>query len=92
MDKETRGNAYWSKKNCVATLACAQRIITLVQVIRERAVQGDAPAEGAAANPEQPDELDREIAAAEAEADRLTNEVIRAAHKKAFDKHVHKKG
>lgn len=90
MDKQTRGDRYWCKKDAVATLACAQRIISLVQVIRERAVAGDGPADGKPTD-EQPDELDREIAAAEAEADRLTSQVIRNAHKKAFDKHVHKK-
>lgn len=89
MDKETRGNAYWTKKNCVATLACAQRIFTLVQVIRERAVSGDPPSEGDA--PTVDDSLDKEIAEAEAEAARLTNQVLRKAHKSAFDKRVHKK-
>lgn len=91
MGKQTRGDRYWCKKDAVATLACAQRIINLVQVIRERAVQGDGPADGKATEDDQPDELDREVAAAEAEADRLTSQVIRNAHKKAFDKHVHKK-
>ena len=90
MEKQTRGDRYWCKKDAVATLACAQRIFNLVQVIRERAVGGgDAPTEG------EPDdgsgELDREIAAAEAEAARLTDQVLRSARKEQFDKHVHKK-
>lgn len=87
MDKETRGNAYWSKKSCVATLACAQRIFNLVQVIRERSVPVDAEQpEG-----DVPDSLDSEIAAAEKEAKSLLDSVQRGARKQAFDKHVHKK-
>lgn len=88
MDKETRGNAYWVKKNAVATLACAQRIFTLVQVIRERSAP-DLPTAGDA--PEVDDSLDKEVAAAEAEAARLLDHVQRGAKKAAFDKHVHKK-
>lgn len=90
MEKTTRGDRYWCKKDAVATLACAQRIFNLVQVIRERAVPVNPESEqgeGDAA-----DSLDAEIASAEAEAKRLLDQVQRGARKEAFDKHVHKKG
>lgn len=90
MEKTTRGDRYWCKKDAVATLACAQRIFNLVQVIRERSApdlppgpDGEAPVE---------DSLDEEVAAAEAEATKLLDQVQRGARKAVFDKHVHKKG
>lgn len=90
MEKTTRGDRYWCKKDAVATLACAQRIFNLVQVIRERSApdlppgpDGETPVE---------DSLDKEVAAAEAEATKLLDQVQRGARKAVFDKHVHKKG
>lgn len=89
MEKTTRGDRYWCKKDAVATLACAQRIFNLVQVVRERSV-ADLPS-----NPEEKqevdDSLDREVAAAEAEAARLLDQVQRGVKKAEFDKRVHKK-
>lgn len=87
MDKDTRGDRYWTKKDCVATLACAQRIFNLVQVIRERSV----PVDPEKPEGDVPDGLDAEIAAAEKEAKSLLDSVQRGARKQAFDKHVHKK-
>ena len=80
MDKSTRGDRYWCKKDAVATLACAQRIFGLMQVIRERSVPVDpeTPGEG-----EEGDPLDAEVAAAEAEAQRLLENLQRGARKKA---------
>ncbi len=93
MDKQTRGDRYWCKKDAVATLACAQRIFNLVQVIRERG-SGDLPPPPAGddgGDPEK-DTLDKEVAAAEAEATRLLDQLQRNTRKEAFDKRVHKKG
>ena len=90
MEKTTRGDRYWCKKDAVATLACAQRIFNLVQVIRERAVPVNP--EGQEGEGEGADSLDAEIASAEAEAKKLLDQVQRGARKEAFDKHVHKKG
>lgn len=88
MEKTTRGDRYWCKKDAVATLACAQRIFNLVQVIRERSIPpSPATPEGA----EPVDGLDEEVAAAEKEAQRLLNDVQRGARKAEFDKRVHKK-
>jgi hypothetical protein len=89
MEKTTRGDRYWCKKDAVATLACAQRIFNLVQVIRERSIPPSPPKpEGEEAVE---DSLDAEVAAAEKEAQRLLDDVQRGARKAAFDKHVHKK-
>src|SRR5690606_31063969 len=41
MQRETRGDLYWCKKNAVATLACAQRIIGLVDLAREKSAGGE---------------------------------------------------
>ncbi len=89
MDAKTRGDAYWVKKNAVATLACAQRIINLVQVIRERSV-AELPADSAGEEKVE-DSLDAEVAAAEKQAKEMLDAVSRGARKAAFDKHVHKK-
>lgn len=91
MDKGTRGDRYWCKKDAVATLACAQRITNLLQVIRERQVPVD-PQPGATGEDGQPeDSLDAEVAAAEAEATKLLDDLQRKTRKEAFDKHVHRK-
>ena len=91
MDKGTRGDRYWCKKDAVATLACAQRIFNLVQVIRERSAPDLPPGPAEEGAPVE-DSLDKEVAAAEAEAARLLDQVQRGARKAEFDKHVHKKG
>ncbi|HEY0878997.1 MAG TPA: hypothetical protein VGE10_11160 [Zeimonas sp.] len=86
MSRDTRGDLYWCKKNAVATLACAQRIIGLVDVARAKSAAGeDNP--GAVTDGE--DELEQEVAAAEKEAAALMDEIQRKARKAAFDKHVH---
>lgn len=89
MEKTTRGDRYWCKKDAVATLACAQRIFTLVQVIRERSAPDLPP--GTGGEPGEEESLDKEVAAAEAEAARLLDQVQRGAKKAEFDKRVHKK-
>lgn len=89
MEKTTRGDRYWCKKDAVATLACAQRIFNLVQVIRERSIPTPPPTPEGEDQPA--DSLDAEVAAAEKEAQRLLDDVQRGARKAAFDKHVHKK-
>jgi len=86
MSKQTRGDRYWTKKECVATLACAQRIIGLVDVARSKSAGGE---DNPAAVTEGDDELEREVAAAEKEAAALMNEIQRKARKATFDKRVH---
>jgi hypothetical protein len=91
MDKTTRGDRYWCKKDAVATLACAQRIFNLVQVIRERSAPDLPPGPLEKGAPVE-DSLDKEVAAAESEATKLLDQVLRSSRKATFDKHVHKKG
>lgn len=88
MQKTTRGDRYWCKKDAVATLACAQRIFNLVQVIRERSIP---PSPSTPEGAEPVDSLDEEVAAAEEEAQRMLSDVMRGARKAEFDKRVHKK-
>ncbi|WP_034374358.1 hypothetical protein [Comamonas testosteroni] len=90
MDKQTRGDLYWVKKNAVATLACAQRIVGLVGQIRQRTSNPESPEDPAAVTAGE-DSLDDEVVAAEAEAARLMNQVLQSVKKEQFDKRVHGK-
>lgn len=90
MDKQTRGDLYWVKKNAVATLACAQRIVGLVGQIRQRTANPESPEDPAAVTAGE-DSLDAEIAAAEAEAAKLMSRAQQSAKKEQFDKRVHGK-
>jgi hypothetical protein len=72
MDKSTRGDRYWCKRDAAATLACAQRIMGLVQVVREKSAAGD---DNPGAVTEGEDDLEKEVAEAEAEAGRLLSKV-----------------
>lgn len=87
MEKTTRGDRYWCKKDAVATLACAQRIFTLVQVIRERSVP-DLPPGPEGREPAVDDSLDKEVAEAEAWASKVLDEAQRSSRKAQFDKHT----
>lgn len=89
MDKQTRGDRYWCKKDAVATMACVQRISTLVHTIQTRAYEVTPP-DGDTDSDDDAD-LGREIAAAEAEADRLTDMVLRAARRDKFSKKLNDK-
>jgi len=88
MDKTTRGDRYWSKKNAAATVMLIGRVETLVGSIQKGSAAGD----GANAVHETEDELDAEIAAAEKEAAILLNQAQNSARKAQFDKRVHGKG
>ncbi|AET91085.1 hypothetical protein BYI23_B004780 [Burkholderia sp. YI23] len=88
MDKTTRGDRYWSKKNAAATVMLIGRVESLVGSIQKGSAAGD----GANAVHETEDELDAEIAAAEKEAARLLSQAQKSAAKAQFDKRVHGKG
>jgi hypothetical protein len=80
IDKHTRGDRYWCKKNAVATLSLAQRVTTLIGQVQN--IGGTAPA-ARTADPELDearDHLDAEIAAAEKEAGKLLAKVQRRPH------------
>lgn len=82
MDKATRGDRYWSKKNAAATVMLIGRVENLVGSIQQDSNAGH----GASTMTEAESELDQEIAAAEKEAARLLNKVGEGARKAAFDK------
>ncbi|WP_241172545.1 hypothetical protein [Burkholderia gladioli] len=88
MDKATRGDRYWSKKNAAGTVMLIGRVHTLIGQIQLGSNAGD----GAAGVTSAEEELDREVAAAEREAERLLSEVQQKARKAQFDKRVHGKG
>lgn len=88
MDKATRGDRYWSKKNAAGTVMLIGRVHTLIGQIQLGSSAGD----GAAGLTTAEEELDQEVAAAEKEAERLLNEVQQKARKSQFDKRVHGKG
>jgi len=87
MDKQTRGDRYWCKKNAVATIAVMQRITSLVDHIHSH--NPDAEPDPTGVEPEE--DLDAEVEAAEKEAKALLNKVQGGAAKAAFDKRVHGK-
>jgi len=88
MDKTTRGDRYWAKKNAAATGMLMGRVEHLIGTIQSDSHVGD----GAAAVRDSEAELDAEIASAEKEAERLLNEVQRCTRKNEFDRRVHGKG
>lgn len=67
MDQQTRGDRYWSKKNCAATLTVIMKTVNLVGVIEQR---GKPPGDDTG-----DDGLDAEIKAAEKEATKLLNKL-----------------
>lgn len=99
MDKSTRGDRYWCKKNAVATLSLIQRVGNLIGVIQVRG-SGTTPANPPAGEPpaaedgeETPDQreadLDAEVLAYEKEAAELLRGMKDGAKKAAFDKKAH---
>ena len=72
MDKETRGNRYWCKKDAAATLTLNMRAITMIDAIRRRTPDGEPPMSGG--EPQDDDSegsLDSDIARAEKQAEKL---------------------
>lgn len=72
MDKETRGNRYWCKKDAAATLTLNMRAITMIDAIRRRTPEDGAPLAGdQAEDDETEDSLDADISKAEKQAEAL---------------------
>lgn len=90
MESQTRGDRYWCKKNAVATVSLIQRIHTLTGLIQRDSGAGN----GSAAVTGEPEEssLDKEIASAEREAEKLMDKVRSKAKKQEFDQRTHGKG
>lgn len=87
MDKATRGDRVWCKRDAVATLACAQRIAHLVDVARSKTAGGeDGPG---AVDEVGADELQAEVDAAEREAAKLADKVMRKAQARDTERRPH---
>lgn len=87
MDKQTRGDRYWCKKNAVATLSLIDRVGKLTGDIQAASSAGA----GSAAVVDDDDGLDTEIESAEKEAAKLMDKMLLQAKKAQFDKRVHGK-
>lgn len=84
MDKGTRGDRYWSKRNAAATLSIIQRASGLVYAIQ---LQSSGKADGAAAvTKEQEEPAEDEIDAFEAEATKLLAKMAATSAKHALKK------
>lgn len=84
---QERGDAYWCKKNAVATLSLISRVAHLRGLIQ---LGSQAPDPNNPAAIEEPKNLlDEEITAAEKEASKLMNKLEEQTRKKEFDKRVH---
>lgn len=86
MDQQTRGDRYWVKKNAVATLSMAQRVMGVIGQVQLAGAGTTPPADGEGAPA---DHLDDDVAAAEKEATRLLAELQNGKGKAAFDRRVH---
>lgn len=77
LTRDDRGDRYWCKKNAAATLSVLMRVVNLVGVI-ERAAPGAQPeplVEGDT-------DLDREVAAAEREAQSILKKLAKTSRAK----------
>jgi hypothetical protein len=89
MGQQTRGDRYWSKRNPAATLVIVTKVQALVHQTQTFGATRDSETPDPAA--EEHDQLDKDIAAAEKEAQKLMAELQSGQNKKAFDRKVHGK-
>lgn len=77
MDKSTRGDRYWCKKDSLGTLACATRIAGLIEYVRHHDRETDnQPKDGGSDGlAEKEVSLDADIADAEKQADAIMRRV-----------------
>lgn len=91
MDKSTRGDRYWCKKNAVATISLIQRVGSLIGAVRLRG-DGTLPPAGPPAETEdegeeaQQDSMEEEVLAYEKEAAKLLRDMQADSKKAATDK------
>lgn len=78
MDKGARGDRYWCKKDAVATLACAQRIVSLIDTVRAKTSKPTSPDDPGAVTDDEGD-VDADVRAAENEADRILRNLRKTA-------------
>ena len=89
MDQKTRGDRYWCKRNPAATLVIVTKVQALVHQTQNFGAMRDGESQNEVA--EQEDELDKDIAAAEREAQKLMTELQTGKRKAEFDRRVHGK-
>lgn len=81
MDRDTRGDAYWCKKNAAATMMVLTGVDKLLANTKD--ALGRDPYEN--------DDLDKQIKRAEAEAQQRTDELMRKTARAAFNAKVNGK-
>lgn len=79
LTRDERGDRYWCKKNCAATLSVLMRIYSVAGMV-ERA--GGAPSEVPAGAAGETD-LDREVSAAEREAQAILKRIAKTSRAKS---------
>lgn len=85
MDKETRGNRYWCKKDAAATLTLNMRAITMIDAIRRRTPEDGEPPAGEIPDGEDSEQsVDAELDKYEKQAAALVDRMI----KKGMKPHV----
>lgn len=83
MTTQERGDAYWMKKNAMATGG-------VLRFVTEALAKPAPPAAGEGADPAADSEMDRVVREAEKRSAKLVNEALaRAKRKPEFDKRVH---
>lgn len=91
MDSATRGDRYWCKKNAVATVSLLQRVHGLTTNVQFASAAGSGSVAAVTEGAEAESSLDKVIADAEKEAKTLTDQVLKQAQKREFDKRTHGK-
>lgn len=85
MDRLERGDAYWSRKMAMSTLSVLMRVTSLVTVVQN---QKNSSIATTSMN-EAESELDKEIASAEREANKLLDKLQQQQRKANFNKRAH---
>ena len=86
LTKQERGDAYWCRKQAMASLSLLMRVHSLVGTVRAAGDVGPGTTPGEGAPDENEGQLDQEIAAAELEAGRLLDKAMQASRKEEFNK------
>lgn len=82
LTQQERGDAYWCKKNAMATGGALRYTLDLIQ-------KHNAPATGEPEDPIKDADLDAKIKDAERRANAAVNRVLDKAKKRGFDQRVH---
>jgi len=75
LSREDRGDRYWCKKNAAASMSLLMKVESII---------ADQYGEGGRMEPRNEEEIDKEYAKAEREAEKLLDKVAKAASRKDF--------